>query len=213
MPEFINFAHIYMVAMTELNTYINDADYSGAKNFMLKRGSKKVLSKKEYFVQQNAVSLYAAYIEEGIFHYTCAGEDGKEHVVGYSFENEFICDYSSFIKGGCSLVSIRALTDCTIYTISLKDYLEYANEVQDGLHFGFQVSNGLFEMCYKRLLALYCDTPEQRYVKLMKQCPTLKDKITLKEIASFLGVTPETVSHIRKKILNEQKKNLQNDLL
>lgn len=191
--------------MAELNTYINDTDYSGIKNFILKRGQKQILRRKEYFVQQNAISLYAGYVQEGILHYTCTGDDGKEHIVGYSFENEFVCDYSSFIRGGYSLVSIRALTDCTIYTISLKDYLEYAGEVQNGLHFGYQVANGLFEMCYKRLLALYCDTPEQRYVKLMKQCPTLKDKVTLKEIASFLGVTPETVSHIRKKILNGEK--------
>lgn len=55
------------------------------------------------------------------------------------------------------------------------------------------------------VLETYCDTPEQRYVKLMQRCPNLKEKVPLKEIASFLGVTPETVSHIRKKLLYPEK--------
>lgn len=187
--------------MKELNTYLSHADYSEAKSFFIEKGKRQILRKKEYFVRQNAVSHYVSYVQEGIFHYICTGNDGKEHIVGYSFENEFVCDYSSFIRGADSLVSIRALTDCIVYSVSLDDYLEYANRVQNGLHFGCRVANGLFEMCYKRMLTLYCDTPEVRYANLMKQCPTLKDKIPLKEIASFLGVSPETVSHIRRKLL------------
>lgn len=189
--------------MKELNTYMNHADYSEAISFFLKKGKKQVYCKKEYYVHQNSVSSYVGYVQEGIFHYICTGEDGKEHIVGYSFENEFVCDYSSFIGKTNSLVSIRALTDCIIYSISLDDYLEYTNRIQGGLHFGCRVANGLFEMSYKRLLALYCDTPEMRYTSLMKECPKLKDKVSLKEIASFLGVSPETVSHIRKKLLDK----------
>ena len=90
-----------------------------------------------------------------------------------------------------------------MYLISLNEYLEYANTFQNGVHFGFQVANELFEMYYKRLLALYCESPEQRYINLMRQCPELKEKVPLKEIASFLGISPETVSHIRRKLLFE----------
>lgn len=189
--------------MEDLNTYMSHADYSDARRFFMERGKKQLFRKKEYFVQQNAPSLYASYVHEGIFHYICTGDDGREHVVGYSFEDEFVCDYSSFINRSNSLVGIRALTDCVVFSVSLDDYLEYINRTQDGLHFGCRVANGLLEMCYKRMLALYCDTPEVRYMNLMKQCPSLKDKVSLKEIASFLGVTPETVSHIRKKLLEK----------
>lgn len=201
MSEFTNFANPNIKFMKELNTYLNHADYSEAKSFFIEKGKRQVLHKKEYFVRQNAVSSYVSYLQKGIFHYICTGDDGKEHIVGYSFEDEFIGDYSSFIRGEYSLVSIRALSDCIIYSISLDEYLEHTNRIQNGLHFGFQVANGLFEMCYKRMLTLYCDSPEVRYASLMKQCPTLKDKVSLKEIASFLGVSPETVSHIRKKLL------------
>lgn len=58
-------------------------------------------------------------------------------------------------------------------------------------------------MTYRQLLESY-GTPEMRYVKLMKRCPGLKEMISLKNIASYLGVTPEIASHIRRKILLEQ---------
>ena len=200
MCKIVSFAYI-LPNMEELNTYISNTDYSGIKSFFLERGKKQVFQRKEYFVQQNAVSLYAGYIEKGIFHYSRTDCSGKEHIVGFSFENEFICDYSSFIKRTESLVNICALTECTVYLISLSDSLEYANTIQNGSHFGFRVANELFDMYYKRLLALYCESPEQRYISLMQPCPDLKEKIPLKQIASFIGVSPETISHIRKKLL------------
>lgn len=62
----------------------------------------------------------------------------------------------------------------------------------------------LFEELYlrktERLVSFYAETAEQRYIKLMKQYPDLKEVVFLKEIASYLGVTPETVSHIRRKL-------------
>ena len=74
----------------------------------------------------------------------------------------------------------------------------------DTQHYGRLAAESLFEMIYRQLLDSYC-TPEMRYLKLMKRCPDLKEVIPLKSIASYLGVTPETVSHIRKKILLNQK--------
>ena len=87
----------------------------------------------------------------------------------------------------------------------ISDYLEYLNTGPEEQRFRHKAVEALFEMVYMRLLESYCDTPEQRYVKLMQRCPNLKEKVPLKEIASFLGVTPETVSHIRKKLSYPEK--------
>lgn len=64
---------------------------------------------------------------------------------------------------------------------------------------GRRIAEAMFAEIYQRLLRFYCDTPEQRYQALMKRCPDLQERISLKEIALFLGVTPETLSRIRKK--------------
>lgn len=67
------------------------------------------------------------------------------------------------------------------------------------------VAEQMFAMAYRRLLDGYCCTPEERYVSLMKVYPELKEKRPLKEIASYIGVTPETVSAIRRKLLKSGK--------
>lgn len=64
------------------------------------------------------------------------------------------------------------------------------------------VAEQLFVMTYKRLLDSYCATPEERYMDLMRHYPQLKELLPLREIASFIGVTPETVSKIRRKLLD-----------
>ena len=55
-------------------------------------------------------------------------------------------------------------------------------------------------LMYHRLLDMYCKTTEELYLDLLNKCPDIQEYITLKEIASFLGVTPETVSRIRRKL-------------
>ena len=65
---------------------------------------------------------------------------------------------------------------------------------------GRLVAEEHFIEIYRRLLGFYCETAEQRYISLLKRCPNLPQYITLKEIASFIGVTPETVSNIRRKL-------------
>ena len=64
---------------------------------------------------------------------------------------------------------------------------------------GRRIAETMFAEIYQRLLGFYCNTPEQRYRALMKRCPNLQELLSLKEIALFLGVTPETLSRIRKK--------------
>ena len=61
----------------------------------------------------------------------------------------------------------------------------------------------LLYVTWNNIISAYKDSPEERYRKLLKRCPDLPNLITLKELASYIMVTPETLSRIRKKILLE----------
>ena len=103
------------------------------------------------------------------------------------------------MKGFISLVNIQAIADCSVYEISRHDLIEYLETNMETQRFGRYVAENLYEMVYERFLDLYC-SPEIRYKKLIKRCPDLKEAVPLKNIASFLGVTPETISRIRRKL-------------
>ena len=186
--------------MSEVNLSISHLNsYTILKEFFLEKGKRVEYTKKEYFLQQNFPSLIAGWIENGSFRYTYMNEAGNERIVCFSFEKEFVCDYASFIHREPALVSIQAITDCVVYQLTYKELIDFLEMNADTQRLGRNVAESMFKMAYKRMLQAYCDSPEQRYITLMQRCPNLKEEVSLKEIASFIGVTPETVSHIRKK--------------
>ena len=190
--------------MSEVNLSIEHLDsYSILKEIFVKNGNKVKISKKEYFIRQNQLSAFVGWVESGTFHHTRITDNGDEHIVCFSFPSEFVCDYSSFIHKELSLVNIRAISDCTIYLLSHKDLISFWETDMATQRMGRNVAESMFKMTYVRLLELYCNSPEKRYLSLMQRCPDLKERVPLKDIASFLGVTPETVSHIRKKMLQK----------
>lgn len=76
--------------------------------------------------------------------------------------------------------------------------LLFHRQIYSGI--GKILAEELFVQTYKRLLDIYCKTPTELYVDLVRRYPDFLNYITLREIASFLRVTPETISHIRKNI-------------
>lgn len=189
--------------MEEFNSYIGRLDYSNFIQFIKDKGKVHVYHKKDFFIEQNRVSDWVGWIETGAFRYMHTGENRKEQVVGYSFAEEFICDYPSFIYQDASLVSIQAISECIVYQLSYQDVIAYWETDMETLRFGKQTADALYETIYKRLLDVFCDSPEESYLKLMKRCPCLKEIVPLKEIASYLRVIPTTVSNIRRKITFE----------
>ena len=157
--------------MVNFNEYINEIDFSEFKKHFLEKGKSIEIKKKDYFVRQNEPCKYVGFVESGIFRYTRIDNAGNEPV-----------------------------TDCSVYVLSMKELNDFWETSINTQRFGRLVAEEIFVEMYQRLLGFYCDTAEQRYVALLKRCTNLPQHITLKEIASFLGVTPETVSHIRRKL-------------
>lgn len=189
--------------MVNFNEYMNEIDFSEIRKLCLEKGKPVEIKKKDYFACQGELSKHAGFIENGIFRYTRIDDDGKEHIVGYSFKNDYVCDYAALIKKSHSCINVQAVTDSKVYSLSVHDLHNYWEYNKDTQRLGRLVAEELFVEMYGRLLGFYCDTPEQRYIALLQRCPNLSQYITLKEIASFLGVTPETVSHIRRKLLQK----------
>ena len=171
------------------------------KEFFLSHGKSKEIKKKEYLVEQSSVSKYVAYVVEGFFRYTRIDNRGNEHIVGYVFKGEYVGDYASLIKKDItSLVTVQAVTDCKIYYVPLEEVRKFFNTNEDAQIAGRVLAEELFMVAYTRLLDFYCKNTEELYMDLTERCPDFQNYITLKEMASFLQVTPETISHIRNSI-------------
>lgn len=191
--------------MDKFNGYNKELDFSKLENFFIERGILKSFGKKEYFVRQNEKTKYIGFVKSGIFRLTRIDIYGNEWIIGYAFENEFLSDYPALIKQTEASINIQASESSEVYILVLNELEEFWERSMDTQRLGRQIAETMFTEIYQRLINFYCDTPEQRYKDLMERCPKLKEYVPLKEIASFLRVTPETVSHIRRKILKDQK--------
>ena len=181
--------------------YMSKVDLSVLKNFIIQNGMLKHYNKREYMTRQNDKNDSIGLIVEGMFRYTRIDSSGNEHIVGYSFTYEFTGDYASCLCNNTSLVNVQAMLKTTVYLIKYKILEQFLNTSIENQYLGRIVAEQLFVMTYKRLIESYCCTPEERYIDLMHHYPSLKELVPLKEIASFIGVSPETVSNIRKKLL------------
>ena len=125
------------------NKYINEIDFSEVRKLFLNKGESIDIKKKDYFVRQNEPCKYVGLIQNGIFRYTCIDNEGNEHIVGYSFAKDFVCDYPSLIKNSNSLTNTQSVTDSTVYILSIKELNDYWETNMDTQRFGKLVAEEL----------------------------------------------------------------------
>lgn len=182
-----------------LNKYLELEEISTVRKWFLDHGIKKEYKKGDFFIREGEPSEYAGYIESGSFRYIKWNYKNQEQIVGYSFEDDFVTDYGALQNMGNASSGAEAITDSTVWILSRKDLnLFFDNHNAKDLR--FKIAEMLLYDIYNRLMSLYVDSPEQRYINLIASFPDILNLVSLKEIASFIKVSPETLSRIRKRI-------------
>lgn len=187
-----------------LNRYLEMNGIPQMRAWVIEHGVRKEYRKGEYFVHEGEPCHNVGYIESGSFRYTKWNYKGQEQIVGYSFERDFVAEYAALQNDTPSRTSAQAIKDCVVWKVD-KQIFNLFFEVCgiDGLR--HTLDEVFFADIYDRLMSLYTDSPEERYLKLISDFPEILNLVTLKEIASFICVTPETLSRIRKKISQSEE--------
>jgi CRP-like cAMP-binding protein len=181
---------------TNFNNYLEIEGISGMVEFILERGEERVIDKGDMFVREGQKSGLIGYVETGAFRHLLQCTDGSsDKIAGYSFAGDFVADFTEF-RTTHSAVSIQAIKESVIYVLPFEELAKNMS-----WEFRFRVAEAGRADIYGRLLLLYRSTPEERYMGLIEYYPEILKEVSLREIASFLMITPETLSRIRKKIL------------
>jgi CRP-like cAMP-binding protein len=161
--------------------------------------SLKKLNKEELLLKHGDVCKHMYFVNNGfirIFYF----KDGKEVTEYLAGEKHFFFSITSFFEGSPSDLIIEALEDSEIIQLSKygidtlrKQNLEVANLMIEWLSRSLVLSQ-------KRMDSVQFETAKQRYDNLLEQQPEMLNKVPLQYIASFLGITQETLSRIRSKI-------------
>ncbi|EGV44839.1 Crp/Fnr family transcriptional regulator [Bizionia argentinensis JUB59] len=176
---------------------ISDDDWA----FFTSKLERREFPKKSIFLKLNDVENHISFIESGVVRLFIPKEDpDKEITFGFSFKNQFISAYDSFLTQSPSAYQLQALTDTILLSINYKDLQEVYEKTQIGNLIGRLTAERLFLLKSRREQHLLNLTAEERYLKLFKERPELLKEIPLKYISSYIGVTPQALSRIRKRL-------------
>ena len=182
------------------NRYITEAEFSELAAFIRREGVVRRFARGERLSGQGLRSHRCGLVVQGAFRYVYADAAGEEHVVGYAFAGEFVGDYISMRNDAPAWVSIEAMCDSRVLTLTGERLEKFYRTDAAHERLGRTVAEHMLAEIYERLLQSYVSTPQERYESLLARCPGLLELVPLRELASFLGVRPETLSRIRRRV-------------
>lgn len=161
----------------------------------------KTYKKGEYYNQYRNVCTHLGFIIEGVFRSFVVDEkSGEEKNVFLYSENQFVVTFKSFINQIPCDYHTQALTDSTVICIGISDLLNLYKESHKWETFGRLLAQEGFTVVINRVESFVFRTPEERYLDLIQNHPTIFNNVPLYHISSYLGIQGPSLSRIRKRI-------------
>lgn len=158
------------------------------------------IKKDEHFQMQGDLAKYMGYVDSGKFRYYKIDKGGNERTLWFNKSFPFIGDYHSFLKKTSAVLCVQAMDNYEIVLFTYGQIMELFDMNTDTQKFRATLAERSMFGWRSIALALHFDTAEERYMELLNDYPDIEKEIPLKHIASTLGISPETLSRIRKKL-------------
>ena len=167
--------------------------------------TQKTLRKKEHLLMAGDICNHVAYINRGCLRRYIIDEHSKEVILNFSLEDYWTGDLESFIFKTPTDFYIQALEDCELLLLSRENFYRACKEIPKFKKFHDDKVQRNHYSALKRLSMAKSATPKEKYLNLMKNQPQLFRRIPLHYIAAHLGIEPESLSRLRKRIVIHTK--------
>jgi signal-transduction protein with cAMP-binding, CBS, and nucleotidyltransferase domain len=157
------------------------------------------IDKDQYYVSEDEVCKKVVFIKTGLFRlfYTV---NGVEKIMLFFQENQFLTDYYGFLTQTPSKRPIQAIEDSIVYNISYDDFQLLFNSSKKWERVGRIMAERAYVYSVQRANRIIHDDPDTRFITFLKEFPTLIQRVPQYMIASFLNMTPETYSRVKRRV-------------
>ena len=160
----------------------------------------KKLRKKQYLLQEGDACKFIAFVEKGALREYSVDEKGNEHIIQFALEGWTISDLYSFLTNEPSTYNIDAIEDAELVLISKSSHEELLLKVSKYETYTRLQITGAYIAMQKRLTSIIGSSLEERYTNFNALYPNIVQRVPQHMIASYMGLQPETLSRIRRKI-------------
>jgi len=171
------------------------------KSLLMAHFKPKKLRKRQYFLQEGDVCRYIGFVTKGSARTFTVDEKGHEHILKLSLENWWLADFESFYKLTPSRFNIEALEDLEVLQSTNAEIEEFLKQIPAFLEMSSIIGQNYTIANQKRIQAAMSYTAEERYEDLIRNYPHFLKRFPQNMIASYLGLSRETLSRIRKNAL------------
>jgi CRP-like cAMP-binding protein len=178
--------------LAERGTY-SDAELDFAESFFIY----KRLPAHDFFQRAGTVSKYSAFVARGCLRTYVIDEGGREHIVSFAAETWWVADAVSLTNGTPSQYFIQALEDSDLLLLDTAGHERLVREVPgyaEGYQRGLRRNTAAKDA---RILSVMSASAQERYVDFLQKYPSIAARVPQHMVASYLGISPETLSRIR----------------
>lgn len=177
---------------------LNDEEFEYAESLFKPRK----LRKRQFLLNEGEVCEYTVFVEEGLLRSYTVDEKGAERTLQFAMEGWWAGDLYSYLTGEVSSYNIEALENSRLLLIDKSSWELLLKEVPAfERFFRIQIQNNLIAT-QRRLMVSLTDTAEEKYIKLLNAYPDIIKRVPQHMIASYIGITRETLSRIRKQMVS-----------
>ena len=170
----------------------------------LKLTKTAVIEKNEFLIREGNTAKYIALVISGVLYSYSIDEKGDKHVVQIALENNWISDLYSFLSEEPAIFNVQAIENSEIILLSKSNFEKACDTIpRIDRYFRILIQNA-YVNSQRRVSSIYGNTAEERYLRLFESNPKIIQIVPQHYIASYLGIKPQSLSRIRKKIYDNK---------
>lgn len=158
------------------------------------------LKKNEFLSQAGKVPKYLGFVTQGVFRYHYYNKEGLDITRYFIDENNFASDYPNFVEQSVSTEYIQAVTDCSLLAFTKSNWDEIGNTIVGWDLISGKIERHCLTQSLERRSPLVSEDATTRYLTFLENFPLILNRVPLSYVASYLGITQQSLSRIRKNI-------------
>lgn len=173
---------------------LTDAEFKRASAFFIP----KKLRKRQFLLQSGEVGRYLAFVEKGCLRSYSIDEAGEEHIVQFAIEDWWIGDMYSFLENQPSTLNVDTFEECELLLLDKPSRDRLCESIPKFERFFRLLLQANYVASQRRIMQSISATAEERYLQFLKSYPAIVRRVPQNQIASYLGITPQSLSRIRR---------------